>query len=118
MVNTTSTSIDVTTLLEQQHEKVKQLLTRIGDGKTPGAADDFCELRRMLAVHETAEEEVVYPALRKTGDDGQRVAEERLAEEDEAKTVLHELEKIGVNDANFAAKFADFRRAVTAHAEA
>jgi len=111
-------ALDVTTMLEKQHVQVKQLFARIGDGKTPTAADDFCELRRMLAVHETAEEMVVYPALRKLGDEGERIAKERLAEEDKAKQVLHDLEQIGVHEPAFAAKIAEFEQAVVAHAEA
>jgi len=114
----TTDTLDVTTMLERQHEQVKLLFASIGDGKTPTAADDFCELRRMLAVHETAEEMVVYPALRKLGAEGERVANERLAEEDKAKQVLHELEQIGVHEPAFAAKIAEFKQAVLAHAEA
>ena len=82
------------------------------------AADDFCELRRMLAVHETAEEEVVYPALRKTGADGARIAEARLAEEAEAKQALVKLESIDPKDAAFAAEIQALGKAATAHAEA
>ncbi len=118
MATINTDSLDVTTMLESQHEQVKQLFARIGDGTTASASDDFCELRRLLAVHETAEEMVVYPALRKAGDGGERIAQERLAEEDKAKTALHELETIGVNDAAFAAKIADFHKDVVAHAEA
>jgi len=115
---TTTNTLDVTLMLERQHQQVKDLFTRIGDGTTPTASDAFCELRRMLAVHETAEEMVVYPALRKTGDEGERIAKERLAEEDKAKTVLHELESVALSDPAFATKIADFKRAVVAHAEA
>jgi len=115
---TTTNALDVTVMLEHQHEQVKQLFAQIGDGSTAHASDAFCELRRMLAVHETAEEMVVYPALRKTGADGERIAKERLAEEDTAKSALHELETIGLNEPAFATKIADFKQAVIAHAEA
>jgi len=115
---TTTEALDVTVMLAQQHQQVNQLFTRIGNGKTGSAADDFCELRRLLAIHETAEEEVVYPALRKLGEEGERIADARIAEEDEAKQVLRDLEQIGVNEPAFGQKFAEFRRAVLAHAEA
>ncbi|HEY3831625.1 MAG TPA: hemerythrin domain-containing protein [Acidimicrobiia bacterium] len=116
---TTSTEpTDVTQLLESQHEQVKALFAKIGDGRGANAADDFCELRRMLAVHETAEEEVVYPALRKTGTDGERVADARLAEEAEAKEALQKLESIDPKDAAFAAQIQALGKAATAHAEA
>lgn len=45
----------------------------------------------LMAVHETAEEMVVYPALRAEGDDGHRVVESRMAEKDEAKKVPADL---------------------------
>src|SRR3954467_12601592 len=86
----TPQQIDVTKLLETQHEQVKLLFGKIGNGQGLNAADDFCELRRMLAVHETAEEEVVYPALRKTGAEGEAIADARLKEEAEAKQVLQQ----------------------------
>ncbi|MGH3685517.1 MAG: hypothetical protein ACRDRU_20850 [Pseudonocardiaceae bacterium] len=47
----------------------------------------------MLAVHETAEEEVVHPAARRVlagGNDG--LVDDRLAEENEAKQLLSQLE--------------------------
>src|SRR3954447_14447836 len=116
---TTSTQqTDVTKLLEAQHEQVKLLFGKIGNGQGLNAADDFCELRRMLAVHETAEEEVVYPALRKTGAEGEAIADARLKEEAEAKQVLQQLEKLDPKTPEFAQQIAAFATAVTAHAEA
>ena len=68
-----TTSGGVIDVLQSQHEQVKKLLSQIGSGKGASAADDFCELHHKIAVHETAEEEIVYPALRSTGPDGERV---------------------------------------------
>lgn len=42
----------------------------------------------MLAVHETAEEEVVHPAARRTLAGGNELVDDRLAEESEAKDML------------------------------
>jgi hemerythrin superfamily protein len=117
-MGTKTSRLDVTTMLERQHEQVRGLFGRIGDGSTPTASDSFCELRRLLAVHETGEEMVVYPALRKLGADAERIAKERLAEEDEAKIALHELENIGLNEPAFATKIAALQSAVLAHAGA
>ncbi|HEY1740311.1 MAG TPA: hemerythrin domain-containing protein, partial [Acidimicrobiia bacterium] len=115
---TKTSRIDVTTMLESQHEQVRALFDQIGDGTTPTASDSFCELRRLLAVHETGEEMVIYPALRKIDAEAVRIAKERLAEEDAAKAALHELETIGLNEPGFAAKIVALRAAVLAHAEA
>jgi hemerythrin superfamily protein len=71
-----------------------------------------------LAVHETAEEEVVHPIARRAGGDANAVVEARLAEEGEAKTMLSELEALGPSGDGFDHKFSQFRSAVLAHAEA
>jgi len=67
-------------------------------------------------VHETAEEEVVYPVLRTHGADD--VVEARLTEEADAKQVLANLEKMGPKAAQFPGELASFEKAVLAHAEA
>jgi hypothetical protein len=56
----------------------------------------FEDLVRLLAVHETAEEEVVHPTARRKLDHGDEVVESRLHEEDEAKRALTELYDLGV----------------------
>jgi hemerythrin superfamily protein len=70
-----------------------------------------------LAVHETAEEEVVHPAARRaTG--GDAVVDDRLREEDEAKSALATLEDLRPNHPDFGPKLDAFEQAVIAHAEA
>ena len=114
-----TTSSDVVELLASQHQQVKILLSRVASSPTGDTADEsFCELRRMIAVHETAEEEIVYPAVRATGEDGRRVAEARTAEEAEGTAVLAKLEKMTPGSAEFSRMFEDFRKAVLKHAEA
>jgi hemerythrin superfamily protein len=107
---------DVVDLLTSQHEQVKALFTRLKNVKGEAAREPFDELRRMLAVHETAEEEVVYPALRQQGADD--IVQARLAEESDAKQVLADLEKMGPTAPTFASELAGFEKAVLAHAEA
>ncbi|HZU73421.1 MAG TPA: hemerythrin domain-containing protein, partial [Acidimicrobiales bacterium] len=48
----------------------------------------FRALARRLAVHEGAEEEVVYPLLARMGGDADRIRQRRLEEEREAKVLL------------------------------
>ncbi|HVM65514.1 MAG TPA: hemerythrin domain-containing protein [Acidimicrobiales bacterium] len=88
-------------------------------GAATGSLDgDFCELRRMIVVHETAEEEVIYPALRASGAEGQRVAEARTTEEQKGAEVLSRLENMELGGTEFTALFEQFRMEVLAHAEA
>ena len=109
---------DVVDLIKAQHQQVKSLLTRVAAGSGTGREESFCDLRRMIVVHETAEEEVVYPALRASGAEGQRVAEARTAEEQEGTEVLSKLEKLDTGGTEFTTLFTKFRNAVLQHAEA
>lgn len=106
---------DVVDLLEAQHGEVRRLFDQL-EGGGPEEAETFECLLRLLAVHETAEEEVVYPALRSIGPDGDRIADERTGEEGEAKKALSELESLGVGAQEFAEKLAAFRLNVMEHA--
>lgn len=113
-----TTQKDAVSFLTEQHEQVRELFAAIPDASGDERRELFETLVRMLAVHETAEEMVVYPALRNLGDDGVRVTEARLAEEDQAKKDLADLEKLDPTTAEFDAPFRSFRTAVEAHAEA
>lgn len=107
---------DAVDLLLAQHEEAKALMSRVLN-PGPERKEAFECLVRLLAVHETAEEEVVYPALLSTGAGAETVAEARKREEAQAKEVLAELEDIGVDGDGFAVKFATFRQEVLVHAE-
>jgi hemerythrin superfamily protein/uncharacterized membrane protein len=108
---------DAVEFLLTQHEQVRSLFATIGSATGETRREAFEPLVRLLAVHETAEEMVVYPALRAAGDEGNRIADARLAEEDEAKKVLSDLEKLDPSTDEFERLFAEFRTAVEAHAE-
>jgi hemerythrin superfamily protein len=107
---------DAVTLLQEQHGDIRELLRAVEMTNT-GRHESFEPLVRLLAVHETAEEMVVYPSLRREGDVGDAVAEARVAEEDEAKKALAELEQLDLDSAEFREQFSTFRAAVEAHAD-
>lgn len=108
---------DVVRFLLSQHEDVRRLFRTIIDARGDTRREAFEPLVRLLAVHETAEEMVVYPALRAAGAEGERVADARLAEEDSAKKTLADLEKLDPNSSEFDELFGRFHAAVEAHAE-
>ena len=78
----------------------------------------FMQLRRMLAVHETAEEEIVHPRAKSEIPNGDAVVAERLKEENAAKKALAELEEMDVDSTEFETAFAALQSDVIAHAEA
>ncbi len=118
MSNTTTKSETVTQFLRRQHDQVRSMFSEMESAQGEARTQLFDCLRAFLAVHETAEEEVVHPVARKTGDKGKAVVEARLEEEDEAKKVLSELEKLGPEGPGFQKQFTEFENAVEKHAEA
>ena len=110
--------MDVVKLLVGQHEQIKHLLQEVLDTTGEDREAAFFELRRMLAVHETAEEEIVHPRARRNLGDGDPLADARIREERMAKQQLVDLEELDVDSAEFVEKFADLRVAVLSHAQA
>ena len=108
---------DVTEFLIGQHELIKSLFAKTLSRSGKQRKDAFVELRRMLAVHETAEEEIVHPRAKRKIPNGADVVSARLEEEHEAKTVLTELEKLDVDSQEFTTKLTKLRDAVVDHAE-
>jgi hemerythrin superfamily protein len=106
---------DVVDLLLDQHNQIKALLARVTNATGTDKRDTFQDLVRLLAVHESAEEEIVHPSAR-TIEGGDQIVEARLREEDQAKHVLAKLDELGVDHPDFDGKFATFTEAVLAHA--
>jgi hemerythrin superfamily protein len=109
---------DVTAMLVAQHEEIRLLFGRVAAAEGKQRADLFFRLRRLLAVHETAEEMIVHPRARWRLGDGDPVVNPRLKEEMIAKRMLAELGKLPIDSADFAAGFERLRERVLAHAEA
>ncbi|MFD3330678.1 hemerythrin domain-containing protein [Streptomyces sp. NPDC058701] len=109
---------DVVALLVRQHGQIHSLFdeVRLSDGED--RKDAFDRLVRLLAVHETAEEEVVHPYARGAFDGGDDVVQERLAEENAAKEMLTSLEGMDTSDPKFMPMLLSLRDAVLVHARA
>jgi hemerythrin superfamily protein len=107
---------DVVDLLLTQHTEVRSLFGQIRGTTGKAKKGSFDRLVNLLAVHETAEEMVVYPTVRSTGPDGDRLADARTAEESEAKDALSDLEKTDINGPEFDTKLQAFEQLVDSHA--
>jgi hemerythrin superfamily protein len=116
MANTETTREDVVQLLLSQHREAEQLFAEVEQAAGDARREPFERLVRLLAVHETAEEEVVYPAIRSSVEDGDQLADDRLAEESEAKEALSDLEKTDIDDAAFGEKLQAVKQLVLTHA--
>jgi hemerythrin-like domain-containing protein len=113
---TTAQDQDVIELLLDQHDQIRSLFSQVQTAQGATKRELFEALVRLLAVHESAEEEVVHPTARRKIDSGDQVVDSRLHEEDEAKHVLAELYDMGVDDPKFDSKFAALSNAVNQHA--
>lgn len=109
---------DVITFLKSQHEQIKALFSEVKAARGERRAKAFYALRRLLAVHETAEEEIVHPVARRKLSNGEAIVAARLQEEREAKSTLAALEKLDLDSDTFAVNFMEFESSVIEHAEA
>lgn len=108
---------DAIEILIAQHNQIKQLFVLVESSEGDERQREFDHLRALLAVHETAEEEVVRPVTRSSVPNGEAVADARIEEENEAKEVLAKLEKLGTGSSEFMPTFLELKKSVLAHAE-
>jgi hemerythrin superfamily protein len=113
----TTSENDVVQLLLHQHEEIRRLFAEVTNAASADRAEAFDRLRRLLAVHETAEELIVHPDARSLIADGDLVVDACLAEELAAKQMLVELENLGTEAAGFLPKLEELRIAVEDHAK-
>ncbi|MBG0829828.1 hemerythrin domain-containing protein [Planomonospora sp. ID67723] len=107
---------DVVDLLLAQHALIRDMFDEVERASSADRPEAFQRLVRLLAVHETAEEEIVHPYARRKLEGGDAVVDDRLAEEHEAKQLLMKMDEAGPQDAQFLTNLALLRAAVTAHA--
>jgi hemerythrin superfamily protein len=112
-----ATQDDVVDLLLAQHQEIRRLFAETEGTGGQARAESFDRLRRLLAVHETAEEQVLHPEARRTLDDGDQVVDARLDEENQAKRMLEDLERVGPDAPNFLILLEQLKQAVLEHAE-
>lgn len=108
---------DVVDFLVGQHEQITSLFAKTLAASGDAREKAFIDLRRLLAVHETVEEEIVHPRAKRKIANGEAVVGERLEEEHEAKTILQQLEKLDVESEEFTRLLTELRDAVVTHAQ-
>lgn len=105
-------------LLLTDHEEAKALMARFDDLPMERREEAFWTLVATLVKHEVAEEEVLYPAVRKYVDGGDDLAGKRIDEQSDAERILVQMERELKKDAAYMQSFANLRDAVLEHAEA
>jgi len=107
---------DVVEFLIGQHMQIRDLFTDVETSAGQARRDAFERLVTLLAVHETAEEQLIHPLVRTGVEGGGDIADDRLAEERAAKELLAKLEDIGPDAAEFPSLLAELRVSVLTHA--
>ncbi|MFD7745080.1 hemerythrin domain-containing protein [Streptomyces sp. NPDC059698] len=109
---------DVVAMLMRQHGDIRNLFDEVEHSSGDARRDAFRRLVRLLAVHETAEEEGVHPFARRGFPGGEQVVEDRLQEEKAAKEALADLDALDTDDPTFMPQLMKLRRDVQHHARA
>jgi len=110
---------DVVAVLLDQHTRIKTRFAQVkraAEGKDRNAA--LRELVHLLVVHETAEQEVVHPAVKRLRKTSAPMVDERLHEESEAQRLLAQIEGMDTGTPLFLDSLESLRKAVEAHADA
>lgn len=108
---------DIVLSLDRDHRQIEDHLDRFAAEPRDRWGEAFCELTELLVRHEVAEEETVYPGLRRASSDTEGIVDARIAEQSEAEELLSQMEKMETTSAEFADAFARLRAAVLSHAQ-
>lgn len=87
---------DALELLASDHREVEQFFSMMEAARKSGAKDEQRHIAERvvheLSVHAVAEEEILYPLMRKVLDDGDARVEDALSEHQEAKELLDRID--------------------------
>lgn len=116
---------DVFTVLAQDHQEVQAMLAELEKGPTraTGASENQLALRKKMtetliieeSKHEALEEMYFWPAVREYHSAGDTLADEATGQEQEAKHVLAELDKLEASDTEFEELLGKFIGAAREH---
>jgi hemerythrin superfamily protein len=109
---------DVIDVLIEQHNQIRDLFDEVENSLGDARKHAFERLVRLLAAHETAEEEIVHPMARRAIPGGTEMVDDRLREEREAKKKLARLEHMDPQSPAFLTALDELRVAVLTHARA
>jgi hypothetical protein len=106
-------------LLEEDHKKMKKLLEELDSTTERGVKtreELFAKVKKELQIHETIEEEILYPAL-KEHPKAKEVVLEGYEEHHVADVILEELEGVSVDDERWGAKLSVLKENIEHHIE-
>lgn len=106
-----------TQLIKRDHKKVEGLFNKFDEAKTANAKNRICQQAiQELEIHAKLEEEIFYPAVKKTLGEEEMV-EEAKQEHQQMKEIIRELNKMSAEDEQVETKFAELVECVQHHVE-
>jgi hemerythrin superfamily protein len=110
--------MNVITLLTNDHRKVERLFERYRSEPRPETKRRTLEtITRDLSMHMTAEEQVLYPLLRRTIPDGETLMREAEGEHQSAKALIADLQRSEPGSFDMDSKVSTLRNAIDHHVQ-
>jgi len=109
---------DVIELLEHDHREVEQMFAEFEqttDRKEKEVLRDKIIIE--LVRHSEAEEQAVYPTIRKVIDNGEQIIEHEIDEHSKAERIMKELDGMSADDPQFGVLMQQLMAAITEHVQ-
>ena len=107
---------DVIELLEHDHREVEQMFA---DYEQASSNEEKETLRDRIIIelvrHSEAEEQAVYPLIRKNIDNGDQIIEHEIDEHSKAERIMKELDTMSADDPQFGVLMQQLMAAIKAH---
>ena len=109
---------DVISIIQNDHREVEALFARYTSALDTSEKQRVADtIREELSKHATAEEILVYPAVRRAAEGGDEEAGHAIDEHQEIKRVLADLDKLDGGDPQHTVKVRELEQAVSHHVE-
>jgi hemerythrin superfamily protein len=107
---------DVIELLEHDHREVEEMFAEFDKATDPKERRTIADKVIIeLVRHSEAEEQAVYPAMRKALPDGDKLVEHEISEHSEAEEIMKKLDGMDPEDAQFGVLMGQLQSAITQH---
>jgi len=104
--------LEAVDFLLNQHAQIRAGLREVASAHGPAKAAAFADLRRLITVHETAEQEVLHPRMKEFTDVNSLLGQERHGTE-----LLAELDQLDPSSDEFDSRFTRLAVEIIAHAD-
>jgi len=109
---------DVIELLEHDHREVEQMFAEFEQATSKEQKETLRDrIIIELVRHSEAEEQAVYPMIRKTIDNGDQIVEHEIDEHSKAERIMKELDRMKADDPQFGVLMQQLMAAIRQHVQ-